>query len=66
MLAVYLLMPVAYYPVYRVTASDPSVSAYLAAVAVAAVLADGPQWFLWQLRLNIVAAGLYKLAPRMR
>jgi glucan biosynthesis protein C len=65
MLGVYLLMPLAHYPVYRVSAVDPSWSAFWAHWIALPFWASGQLWFLWQLlALNIVAAGLFWLAPR--
>ena len=64
-LGVYLLMPVTYYPVYRVTAVDPSWSAFLSHWFALPFSPAGPMWFLWFLLvLNVAAAGLYWLAPR--
>jgi peptidoglycan/LPS O-acetylase OafA/YrhL len=64
-LAVLILMPIAYYPAYRVTAADPSLAAYWQQWLALPFWPCGPQWFLWQLlALNIVAAGLYKIWPR--
>jgi hypothetical protein len=64
-LGVSLLMPVAHYPVYRVTAVDPSWSAFWTHWIALPFWTSGPLWFLWQLlALNIVAAGLFWLAPR--
>jgi surface polysaccharide O-acyltransferase-like enzyme len=58
------LMPVAHYPVYRVTAADPSWSAFWAHWIALPYWSVGPLWFLWQLlALNIAAAALYWLAP---
>src|SRR5215470_9106726 len=55
-IGLYLLMPVAYYSVYRVTAVDPSWLAFWP---------SGPMWFLWLLLLfNVAAAALYWFAPR--
>jgi len=63
-LAITLLMPLAYYPSYRVTAFDPSVSAYWRHWLALPFWPCGPQWFLWQLlALNILAAGLHQFAP---
>src|ERR1051326_5892696 len=63
-LGVYLLMPVAHYPVYRLTASDPSWSAFLSQWLALPFWATGPLWFLWQLlALDIAAAVLYRFAP---
>jgi glucan biosynthesis protein C len=63
-LAVFLLMPVAHYPVYLVTAVDRSVAAFWQSYLALPFWPSGPPWFLWQLLvLNIVAAGVYRLAP---
>src|SRR5215813_13942202 len=63
-LAVALLMPVALYPVYRVSAVDPSMAEYWRQWMALPFWPCGPQWFLWQLfALNIVAAALYRIAP---
>jgi hypothetical protein len=63
-LGAYLLMPVAHYPVYRLTASDPSWSAFLSQWMALPFWATGPLWFLWQLlALDIAAALLYRFAP---
>jgi hypothetical protein len=65
LLGTYLLMPVAYYPVYRLTAVDPGWSAFWSHWIALPFWPSGPMWFLWcLLALNIVAAGLYCLAPR--
>jgi glucan biosynthesis protein C len=64
-LGVYLLMPLAHYPVYRVSAVDPSWTAFWAHWIALPFWPSGPLWFLWQLlALDIVAAALFRLAPR--
>jgi glucans biosynthesis protein C len=64
-LAVFLLMPVVYYPVYLVTATDPGVAAFLHSYLALPFWPSGPPWFLWELLvLNIVAAGVHRSAPR--
>src|SRR5436190_8290045 len=64
-LVVYLLMPVAIYPAYRVTAIDPSWSAYWKHLLALPLWPCGPLWFLWQLLVfNIAAAALYRFVPR--
>jgi len=61
----YVLMPLSYYPVYRVTAVDPSWSAFWSHWTALPFWPGGPMWFLWfLLALNIAAAGMYRLAPR--
>jgi len=63
-LAVFLLMPVAHYPVYLVTAVDPSAVAFWQSYRALPFWPNGPLWFLWQLLvLNIAAAGVHWLAP---
>ena len=63
-LVVVFLMPVTYYPTYLVTAADPSVSAYWRHLTALPFWPCGPQWFLWQLLvLNVLAAGLHRVAP---
>jgi glucans biosynthesis protein C len=64
-LGAFLLMPLAYYPVYRVGAVDPSWSGYWSHWMALPFWPTGPMWFLWfVLALNLLAAGLYWLAPR--
>jgi peptidoglycan/LPS O-acetylase OafA/YrhL len=66
LLGVFLLMPVALYPVYRFTAVDPSWSAFWANLIALPFWPSGPLWFLWfLLALNGLAALLYWLAPRL-
>ena len=61
----YLLMPLTYYPVYRITAVDPSWSAFWSHWIALPFSPSGPMWFLWLLLLfNIAAAALFCLAPR--
>jgi hypothetical protein len=61
---VLVLIPLALYPAYRVTAADPSVAAYWDAWRSLPFWTNGPLWFLWQLlALNVVVAGLHWLAP---
>ena len=60
----FLLMPLAFYPVYRVTAVDPGWPAYWAHWTALPITPTGPMWFLWFLvALNFAAAVLYRLAP---
>ena len=63
--AVVVVMPLALYPVYRVTALDPSLSGYARHYLALPFLPNGPMWFLWQLLvLTVVAALLHRYAPR--
>ncbi len=60
------VMPVAQYPVYLVTAADPSWSAFWAHWIALPYWSVGPLWFLWQLlALNIAAAALFWFAPHL-
>lgn len=62
---VYLLMPAAYFPVYCVRSIDPSWSGFWSNWIALPFWPNGPIWFLWFiLVLNVMAAGLYWLAPR--
>ncbi len=65
-LGVYLLMPIAYYAVYRVTAADPSWLAYWRHWTALPFWPGGPLWFLWQLLLfDLLALALFLAAPRL-
>ncbi len=65
-LGVYVLMPIAYYPVYRVTAADPSWLAFWRHWTALPFWPGGPLWFLWQLLLfDILALVLFLVAPRL-
>jgi len=66
-LGVYLLMPIAFFPVYRVTAADPSWSAFRSHWAALPFTPAGPLWFLWFLIvLDSASAALYALFSRKR
>ena len=66
-LAVLILIPVAYYPSYRASAGGPSLDAYWQSWLALPFWPCGPQWFLWQLLiLNVLAAALYRLVPSSR
>ena len=63
---VLVLIPIATYPAYLVTAADPSVAAYWNALLALPFWVNGPLWFLWPLlALNLVAAALYWFAPQV-
>lgn len=65
LIGLYLLMPLAYYPAYLMTATDPSWPAFWAEWTALPMWPSGPMWFLWFLfALNVAAAGLHALAPR--
>jgi hypothetical protein len=62
-LAVGLLMPIAYYPVYRVTAVDPAITAYWQHWLALPLWPSGPPWFLWVLlAFDLAAAAVYQFA----
>jgi hypothetical protein len=64
-LVVAILMPMAYYPAYQVTATDPSVEAFWQHWLALPFWPPGPQWFLWELlALNVLAAGLHRFVPQ--
>lgn len=64
-IGVYLLMPVAYYPVYRLAASDPTWSEFWAQWNALPFSPSGPLWFLWHILVfDIAAAALFSLSPR--
>lgn len=59
-----VVMPLALYPAYRVTAVDPSLIAYARRFLALPFWPNGPMWFLWMLlALTIVPAGLHRFAP---
>jgi glucans biosynthesis protein C len=65
LIGLYLLMPLAYWPVYRVTAVDPGWSAYWSQWMALPFWPCGPMWFLWfLLALNLIAAALFRFVPR--
>ena len=63
--AIIVVVPLAEYPTYRVTAADPGVMAYARHYLALPFLPDGPMWFLWQLLvLTVLASALYRSVPR--
>ncbi len=63
-LVVGLLMPVAHYPVYRITAVDPGIRAYWQHWLALPLWPSGPPWFLWVLLVfDLAAAALQQFAP---
>ncbi len=62
-LAVTILMPLAHYPVYRVTAVDPSIAAYWRHLLALPLWPIGPPWFLWLLlAFDLAAVALHRFA----
>lgn len=59
-----VVIPVAVYPAYRLTAADPGVGHYWHSLLALPFWPNGPLWFLWQLlALNFVAAGVHFITP---
>src|SRR5271166_2629522 len=59
-----LLMPIAHYPVYYITAKDTSWSAFWQHWTALPFWTSGPLWFLWFLLvLSAIAAAIYRIAP---
>jgi peptidoglycan/LPS O-acetylase OafA/YrhL len=65
LLGVYLLTPLAYYPVYLATAADPGWPAFWSHWLALPFWPSGPLWFLGVLwTFNLVIAAVYWLAPQ--
>ena len=63
----FLLMPVAQYPTYLQTATDPSIVAFWRHWLGLPFWPSGPMWFLWPLLLwDVLAAAVYPLLARHR
>jgi peptidoglycan/LPS O-acetylase OafA/YrhL len=64
--AVGILMPLAYYPTYAVTGADPGLPAYARAWLSLGIWPSGPAWFIWLLlAFDAAAAGLHALRRRL-
>ncbi len=64
-LTVGLLMPLAHYPIYRVTAVDPGLAAYWQHWLALPFWPSGPPWFLWVLLVfDLGVVALYRFARR--
>jgi glucans biosynthesis protein C len=62
--ALTVIMPIALYPPYRVTTTDPGLLAYGRSFMALPFWPNGPMWFLWQLlALTLVAAALHRWVP---
>jgi hypothetical protein len=57
----YVLMPITFYAVYRVTAVDPTWSAFWVHWSTLPISPTGPMWFLWFLLILDIAATLLLL-----
>ena len=63
-LVILLLSPLALYPAYSVRTADPSVAGFWQQWTSLPFWPNGPEWFLCLLLiLNMIAAGLYAVAP---
>lgn len=63
-LALAIIMPLALYPVFRVTAADRGLAAYVHHYLALPFWPNGPMWFIWQLlALAMLAALLHRLTP---
>jgi glucan biosynthesis protein C len=59
-----VVTPLALYPVYRTTASDPGLVAYGRHFLALPFWPNGPMWFLWLLlALSAFSAAVYRFAP---
>src|SRR5579863_766825 len=66
-LGILLLMPFAYYPVYRVTAVDPAWPAFWSHWRALPFWPTGPLWFLWVLfACNLALVAISMVLPRLR
>ena len=66
-LVISILTPLAYYPTYRVSATDPSFAAFWQEWLALPFWPPGPQWFLSLLLvMNLMAVGLHRFAPSLR
>lgn len=58
------LMPIAYYPSFKMTGADPGFIAFWRQCISMADWPGGPAWFIWLLfAFDCIAAVLYKVAP---
>ena len=61
-----VIAPLALYPAYRLTAEDPSPSAYVAHFLALPFWPNGPAWFLWLLSaFTLLAVALRAIAPQL-
>jgi hypothetical protein len=64
LIGVYVLIPLAHYPVYAVSVANPSWTEFPSAWLSLPLWPSGPLWFLWfLLMLNIMAATLFFFVP---
>ena len=66
LIGVYLLMPFAYYPVYRLGVCDPGLLSYFKQLIALPFWPSGPLWFLWELLVfDCAAVAIFLTAPRL-
>jgi glucan biosynthesis protein C len=59
-----VVMPISLYPVFRVTAADPSLAAYAEHYLALPFWPNGPMWFLWMLMtLTTLGVALHRFLP---
>jgi glucan biosynthesis protein C len=64
---VLVLMPLAHYPVYLQTATDPGIADFWRHWRALPLWPSGPMWFLWLLLVgDIAAAGIFRLIAAAR
>jgi peptidoglycan/LPS O-acetylase OafA/YrhL len=64
LVGVYLLMPLAYYPTFRVLTGEAGWSAFWTQWLALPLWPSGPMWFLWLLlAFDLAAAALHRFAP---
>ena len=64
-LGLLFLMPLAHYPVYRLSAASPSLLTFARQWLALPAWPAGPLWFLWQLlAYDLLFAGIFLLVPR--
>ncbi|HEY1941802.1 MAG TPA: acyltransferase [Roseiarcus sp.] len=62
--SLFVLIPIAIYPAYRLLAPDPGLRAYAQAYVALPFLPNGPTWFLWLLLAFSIAATLvFRVRP---
>jgi hypothetical protein len=64
MFGIVVVMPIALYPVFRVTAADPNLAAYAERYFALPFWPNGPMWFLWMLMtFTILGVALHRFLP---
>jgi hypothetical protein len=64
MFGIVVVMPISLYPVFRMTATDPSLAAYAEHYLALPFWPNGPMWFLWMLMtFTILGAAVHRFFP---